>query len=58
MVGGNTVAGEVDCIVSVCMEFVVVKEFVAELVSFKFEASPVASVFGAYEGEDGWYGDV
>ena len=57
MVGGNTVAGEVDCVVFVCMEFVVVKEFVAMLVSFKFEASD-ASVFGAYEVEDGWCGDV
>ena len=57
MVGGNTVAGEVDGVVFVCVEFVVVKELVVELVSFKFEAS-VASVFGAYEGEDGWCGDV
>ena len=46
MVGGNRVAGEVVYIVFLCMEFVVVKEFVAELVLFMIEAS-VALVFGA-----------
>ena len=45
MVRGNTVAGEVDYIVFVCLEFVVVKEFATEWVSFMCEAS-VASVVG------------
>ena len=36
MVGGNTMACEVDYMVFVCLEFFVVKELVADLVSFMF----------------------
>ena len=51
MIRRNAVVGELDYIVVVRLEFVVVKEFATECVSFECEAS-VASVVGAQEGKD------